>query len=303
MDKNLKKGIYFALITAIISGFSIFYNKLVLIKGIDSLVFNIIKNGGVSFILLLIIFSSSQTRINLKNSLKKDYKKLFLIGLVGGSIPFFLFFEGLKQTTAINGALIHKTLFIWVAAIAIPFLNEKLSVKQVLGYILVIYANLFIGGFSAFKGNLGEIMIFAATILWSIEIVLAKIFIKNLDSIVIAYGRMFFGTLILIAFAAFQNKLLLFANLKLEQALPIIGSILFLTGYVLAFYKALKLAPVTLVSSILIISTPITNILTTIFITHSLPNTQILNLLITTLGVLLITLFSYKPKVLEKTSV
>jgi uncharacterized membrane protein len=53
MNPQTKKGILFAVLAACISGVSIFYNKLVLVKGIDPLIFNIIKNGGVALILSL----------------------------------------------------------------------------------------------------------------------------------------------------------------------------------------------------------------------------------------------------------
>ena len=49
-----------------------------------------------------------------------------------------------------------------------------------------------------------------------------------------------------------------------------IMSIGLLTGYVMTWYQALKAAPVTLVATVLTLATIITNILSGIFITHSL---------------------------------
>lgn len=287
----MRKGIIFALITALISGFSIFYNKLIIVKGIDPLIFNIIKNGGVAIILSSLFLPL--LRIKKLTSLSANqWKKLMLIGLIGGSIPFILYFEGLRIVAATNANLIHKTLFLWVAAMAIPILGEKLNIWQIVGYLLVAWSNLFIGGFSGFTASLGELMILAATIFWSLEVIIAKMTLKDIDSEIVAWGRMFFGSLILIAIAINQNKLILLTKITPAQILPILGSILLLCGYVIAWYKALKFAPATVVTSVLILSTPITNILTAIFINHTfLPQPQFINLIFTILGLTFIIRF------------
>lgn len=291
MNKNIKQGIIFSLITAIISGFSIFYNKLVITKGIDPLIFNIIKNGGVAVILSVILLSKP------KSLLKKQFNKLkylILIGLVGGSIPFYLFFAGLRMADAVNANLIHKTLFIWVAFLAIPFLGEKLQYRQILGYILIFSSNLFLGGFSGFKFNSGELMILTATLLWSIENIIAKLVLKKTDSNLVAWGRMFFGCLFLLALAIYNGKISLLTKINITDTLPIFTSVILLTTYIVSWYKALKLAPATLVTSILILATPITNILTAVFITHSLLPIQIYNGLFSILGVIIVSFFMPK---------
>lgn len=286
----MKKGIWFALITAMISGFSIFYNKLVLIKGIDPLIFNIIKNGGVAIFFSIVFLLIPKHRRQFIRSWSLQWKRLFLIGVVGGSLPFFLFFEGLKETSAINAGLIHKTLFIWVALMAIPILKERLSFWQIAGYFLIVYGNFFIGGFSSFKASKGEFMILAATLLWSVETIIANKILKNTAALLAAWGRMFFGVLVLIVFALFQGKLALLFQIKVEQLLPILTSVLFLTGYVFSWYQALKLAPVTVVAAVLVLSTPITNFLTAIFIVHNLTAFQWFNNLAVLLGVLCVAL-------------
>lgn len=285
----MRKGIIFALITALISGFSIFYNKLIIVKGIDPLIFNIIKNGGVAIILSLLFLPLPRIK-KLVSLSGNQWKKLMLIGLIGGSIPFILYFEGLRTVAATNANLIHKTLFLWVGAIAISVLGEKLNIWQIVGYLLVAWSNLFIGGFSGFTASRGELMILTATILWSIEVIISKMTLKNIDSGIVAWGRMFFGSLILIIIALYQNKLILLTKITPVQILPILGSILLLTGYVVTFYKALKYAPATIATSVLILSTPITNILTAIFINHALPpQLQFINLIFTILGLIFIT--------------
>ncbi|MBI4990863.1 DMT family transporter [Candidatus Gottesmanbacteria bacterium] len=287
----MRKGIIFALITALISGFSIFYNKLIIVKGIDPLVFNIVKNGGTAFILSLLLLHAPKVN-KLKSLSINQWKKLLIIGAVGGSVPFILYFEGLRTVAATNANLIHKTLFLWVAAMAVPILGEKLNIWQIAGYLLVAWSNLFIGGLSGFSGSIGEYMILAATIFWGMENIIAKIALKDIDSHIVAWGRMFIGSLILVSVAFFENKLSLITKLSADQILPILGSILLLCGYVITWYKALKFAPATVVTSVLILSTPITNVLTAIFINHAfLPQPQFINLIFTILGLTFIIRF------------
>ncbi len=295
MNQQTKKGIFFAVFAACISGVSIFYNKLILVKGIDPLIFNIIKNGGVAIILSLLLFLHPRKNQLFKLS-PKTWKKLLLIGIIGGSIPFILFFEGLNSASAVNANLIQKSLFIWVTAAALPLLGEKLSLWQTVGFLLVAASNLFIGGFTGFKFSPGEIMILLATFFWTVEVILAKITLKNTDNLVVSWGRMFLGSIIMIIIAASLGKLPLIFQVKFDQLLVISGSIILLTGYVSFWFKALKLAPANVVTSVLILATPITNILAAIFITHSIPQLQVINIAGTIIGIILIAFFIKTPQ-------
>lgn len=298
MSSTLKRGIIFALLAACISGISIFYNKLIVVKGIDATVFNIVKNGGTALIVSAFILSSS-SRSAFSSLSKKNWLTLFSIAVIGGSIPFVLFFEGLRIVPAINANLIHKTLFIWVAILAIPLLKEKLSIVQIIGYMLVFATNFFIGGFKGFAANGAELMILAATLFWSVENIIAKIVLRGTDAKIVVWGRMFLGTLLLIGYAAFSQKLGLLTNVTLSQILPILGSIVLLTGYVLSWYKALSLAPVTVVTAILVLATPITNLLSAIFITHAIDPIQVVNLVLSIVGVIFIAFFTAKASQYE----
>lgn len=293
MTGNTKKGIIFAVLAAAISGASIFYNKLVVVGGIDSLIFNILKNGGVAIALSVFLIASGKVRI-LSTLTKRQWIYLAAIGIIGGSIPFVLFFDALKTVSAVNANLIQKTLFIWVALLAIPFLHEKLSAWQVVGYILVAWSNVLLGGLGGFKFSTAEFMILAATLLWSVENVIAKITLKNTDSFVVAWGRMFIGSFILLVIAAIQGKIGLLASVTPTQLWMTAGSIILLTGYVTSWYRALKFAPATLVTSVLILATPITNILSAIFISHTLPNEQIMQTVVMVAGLAVIAKFANK---------
>ena len=204
MNSNNDKGVYLALIAAIISGFSIFLNKFAVVAIKQPLVFTAVKNTIVGVLILAIILVLKKWK-DVKKLNRRDITYLLFIGVIGGSLPFYLFFTGLSQIPAVNAAIIQKTLIIWVAILAVPLLKERISKMQILGIIMLFVGNLFVGGFKGFSFSKGESFVLLATILWGIENVLAKKALKNIDSDLVTAARMGFGSLLLLSAAAITN--------------------------------------------------------------------------------------------------
>lgn len=268
--KKLFKGIQLALLTAFISGFSIFINKFAVDSIKPALTFTASKNIMVAVMIISLLIITKKWRQIL--SLKKDQAiKLFIIAVIGGSLPFYLFFTGLSQTSAINAAILQKTLVIWVAIIAIPFLKEKLSAVQILAIGVLFGSNIMIGGFRGFSYSQGELMILAATILWAIETVIAKRVLSKVDADIVTGARMGIGSLILFSLSLITNPKTISSIISLNsnQWFWLLLTSLSLFAYVSIWYRSLKLAPATTVTAVLVISTLVTNLLSAIFITHS----------------------------------
>ena len=287
MRNTLNKGIVLAFATALISGFAVFFNKFALSFWSNSSVFTTAKNLIAVFFLvsLLLIFKKQK---ELKTLSKKQWVRLAVIGLIGGSIPFLLFFKGLSLTSATNAAFIHKTLFVWVALLAIPILKEKITGLQFLG-LPVLFAGVYLFSSPAeFTMGYGEILVLAATLLWAAENIIAKIALKEISSMTVAWGRMFFGSLFLLGFLSATgnvSELFAFSSAGLGW-LILSGFVLF--GYVISWYSALKYAPVTVVSSVLVLAAPITAILNSVFITHQFNSGLILPIILILLGSLVV---------------
>lgn len=283
----MNKGIQLALLTAIISGLSVFFAKIFVSK-MDPVVFTTLKNIFVAMVLSLII-----SRSNFKEQLRRlktgDWVKLILIGAIGGGVPFALFFTGLTMTSAATGAIIHKTLFIWVAFLAVIFLKEKLRLIQVVGYLVLLWGALGVAGIKGITLGRGEQLILAATILWGIENVIAKIALRNIAAEIVAWARMVVGAIILIGIVAATGKMNLMFELNQAQLMATIVGAAFLTGYVLSWYKALKFAPATTVSAVLTVSTIITGLLASGFLALKLTNNELVSFLSILAGVILIT--------------
>jgi len=258
------KGFKLALATAGFSGAAIFLNSLTVKAVGDALVFTTVKNLGVGIILGLILLRS---KINW-GEVTNEWRRLLLIGIIGGSLPFYLFFQGLLTANPATAALIHKTLIFWVALWAVPVFKEKISVKQWLALGIIFGSNFIIGGLPALKWGRGEVMILAATLLWALENIIAKAALKNLSAEVVGGARMILGSLLLFGAVMMSGKMGLIFNLNAGQWGMTFVSIGLLFGYVMSWYKALKLAPVTLVATVLTLATIITNVISSIFITH-----------------------------------
>ena len=186
-----KKGLWLVIGTAIISGVSIFINKFG-VQGIDSSLFTGAKNLMVAVFLFSIIILAKDFK-KLKQLKGKEWAKLSLIGLLGGSIPFLLFFKGLQLTTASQGSFIQKTMFVWVGILALIFMKEKLDKGIAIGAVLLLAGSFLLLQMNHFTFGTGDLLILGATLLWSIETIISKQALKTIDSKVVAFGRMFFG--------------------------------------------------------------------------------------------------------------
>ena len=294
----MKKGIYLALTTAVISGFSIFASKIFVAK-LDPIVFTTLKNLFVAVILTFVILNRRHLQ-SISKLNRQDILRLTLIGIIGGGIPFALFFTGLTMTSAATGAIIHKTLFIWVAILAYFFLKEKLKSVQIIGYILIMASAIFIAKITKFTLGAGELMILGATILWAIENVIAKRTLKNVSSELVAWARMTVGSIVVFSVVIFQGKSIVITGLSQEQIISVLIGGILLTAYVLTWYKALSYAPASLVAVILTLSTLITSSLSAMFITHNFPVTDFASNALLIVGITLIIYLSIQDKIAKK---
>src|SRR3989344_2964056 len=293
MLTNHAKGIYLALITALISGISIFVNKFAVGAIQPPLVFTATKNVGVGLLIVGIILATRKWRL-IRNLNRREIIYLILIGIIGGSIPFYLYFTGLSQIPAINAALIHKTLVVWVALLAMPLLKERLSRMQIVAVLLLFISNFFVGGFKGFTFSQGELFVLIATIFWAVENILAKkILIATcpdsigVDPDIVTAARMVFGSLILLGAAVIvaPSGLAKVTALNSTQWFWMILTVVILLCYVMSWYRALKFAPAITVASVLVAGTLVTNVLSALFVTHTWNSTLLIQSLVMLLGV------------------
>lgn len=260
-NKNLSeiRGTLLVLLTAIISGVSIVVNKFFVVS-IDPALFTAARALFIGLIFFFISLYFSKKTGKFKQT---SWGYLILIGLIGGSFAFWLFFSGLKLTTAGRAAFLHKTLPIYAAILALIFLKEKITKKQLIAMIVMLAGLLLIELTKISPGlRLGDALVLSATVLWAVENVLAKKVMLNKESNwVVTFSRMFFGALILFAIIFLTGKTNLLLSLTSQQILYILISGTFLFLYVFTWYFGLKYINLSKASTILLVAPVISLVL------------------------------------------
>ncbi|HEX3265067.1 MAG TPA: DMT family transporter [Candidatus Limnocylindrales bacterium] len=257
IPRTIRWGVVLALATALISGVSIFVNAFAVKQVPDPAVYTTLKNGVAAVLLLaLAIFATRPGEVRAIRP--RSWAALAVIGIIGGSVPFVLFFTGLAQASAPSAAFIHKTLFIWVALLAVPFLGERLGLAQVgaLGVLLIGQA-LVLTPAGVTWGS-GETLIALATVLWAVEAIVAKRVLGSVPSSIVGAARLGIGLVVLVAYLAFTGKLALVASLQVQQWAWVVVTGALLGGYVATWFAALQRAPASLVTAILVLGAPVT---------------------------------------------
>ncbi len=258
----MRKGLILIFSTALISGFSVFLNKYGASVG-DPYIFAFLKNSLVALFLSALVLGW-RDRAALRSLSPKQWGGLLLVGLIGGSVPFLLFFKGLSLTSAAQGSFVHKSMFIFISVLAVWLLKEKLNKNFILGGLLLMAGNLFILKKLAFQFGWGDLLVLMAVLLWAGENILSKHLLKKLSGNIVAWGRIFFGAIFIFVFLALSGQLAKVASATPTQWFWIIITAVLLLGYNLTWYNGLKNVPVSLASAILLLGSPITTLLTII---------------------------------------
>jgi drug/metabolite transporter (DMT)-like permease len=255
-------GTILAVITAVISGFSIPLNKIFVVQA-DPAVFTAVRALIIGLIFLA--FAGYQSKRSKKPFKKVPWKYLIVIGIVGGGLAFLLYFNGLALTTTSRAAFLQKTLPIYTTVLAFIFLKEKVSPRQSIALLAMLIGAFFVVSSdvspAAFWANpaFGDILVLAATVLWGMENVLAKYaMIKDESNLVVSFARMFIGSLFLFSAVIFLGKTGALLSMNPAQLGNVLVSTGILLGYVFCYYWSIKLINVSKASAILLLAPVIT---------------------------------------------
>jgi drug/metabolite transporter (DMT)-like permease len=251
------KGIALALGTALISGVAIFLNSFAVKEITDAAVFTTLKNGIAAIILVGAAVLATRGRLTLPTGLRA-WSGVIAVGVFGGGVAFLLFFTGLAQASAPSAAFIHKTLFVWVALLAVPFLGERLGLIQVGALGALLASQLLITPPNGVTWSSGETMIAAATLIWAAEAIVAKRLLARIDPLALGIGRLGIGLVVLVGYVIATGKADAVLNLGPVQWTWVLATGALLAGYVGTWFAALRFAPASVVTSVLVLGAPIT---------------------------------------------
>jgi len=275
-------GVALAVATAVISGFAVFINgygvRAWVGEGLASATtYTTFKNLFAAVVLLSIGLVATQR--NSKEGLTRpaswrQWVGLVAVAVVGGSAAFALFFEGFARASSGQAAFLHKTLIIWVAILAVGLLREKIRpIHFVVIALLVAGQFLVFGGLSDFTFGSGEIMMLVATLLWSIEVIIAKKLLGSVSSMTVGIARMAGGALLLIVWGFASGGFAAMGQIGATQIGWDLITGLVLAGYVGTWYAALARAPAIDVTAVLVGGFIITALLNSFVLGKPLPST------------------------------
>jgi drug/metabolite transporter (DMT)-like permease len=256
-------GIALAFLTASISGVSIWLNGRAIAHFTDATVYTTAKNAVASVLLLgLLLALVWRGRVSLSSVTRWRWPALIAVAVIGGSVPFVLFFDGLKESQATQAAFIQKTLVIWVALLAVPLLKERFGWPHALAIGFLIGGQVWLAGtLGTVVFGKGEAMILGATLLWSVEIVFVKYLLRSIPSSVLAAARIALGTVLLLCWLVLTGKLDDLTGLSALQWRWALLTGLLLTAYVATWFGALARAQAIDVTAVLVFGSLVTAIL------------------------------------------
>jgi drug/metabolite transporter (DMT)-like permease len=261
----LGPGILLVLITALVSGVSTFINAYA-VQGTSSDAFVTVRNVAVAFLLVPIALIAGRT---FTQPLRRvDWARLAVIGLIGGAIPFLLFFHGLQIATAAHGAATatfgYRTLFLMATVFGVVFLGERLHGRLLGAAALLLVGNVLLISFTTPIWTDGTAYVLAATLLWAGEYTLSRRTLRYLPSTTVALGRMGFGAVFLVGYLAFAGELGRVGTFSGMQWGWVVISAVLLCAFVGTFYAGLKRVELGVATSALVLGFPITWALTLI---------------------------------------
>ena len=213
-----RTGLALAGLTALVSGVSVFVNGYGVARFDDATTYTTAKNLVAAVLVTAILVVQRRRRAFTSGATPptpattrnpRTFASLAAVAVIGGSVPFVLFFEGLARVSSSDAAFVHKTLVVWVAILAVLFLGERVAVPHLVAIVLILagYAQL-AGGVGFPEIGSGEALIMAATLCWSVEVVLVRSLLRRgVPEMVVGTSRMAGGIVLLLGWAIVRGAL------------------------------------------------------------------------------------------------
>jgi drug/metabolite transporter (DMT)-like permease len=260
-----RRGVLLALATAVISGVAVFTNSYGVKAFGDPAVYTTAKNLVAAAVLGVLLIGASARRPAegfTRPTGWGQWAALAVVAVIGGSVPFLLFFQGLARVSSPNAAFIQKTLVVWVALLAVPLLQERVGLWHVAAIGLLVWGQAVIGGgVTGIGAGPGEAMILAAALLWSAEIIVVKRLLRSLSPLTVGTARMGLGVALLVCYTLATTPWGTLAGIGWHQWSWALLTGLILAAYVATWFAALARAPAVDVTAILVLGAIITALL------------------------------------------
>ncbi len=263
-------GLPVALAAAMISGVAVYVNGLAVRHFPSPTVYTTGKNliaGGLLVAVLLAGRRTAAPRSTASFGLGGGHRRsLVAVAVVGGAVPFVLFFEGLARASSTDAAFIHKTLVVWVAILAAIVLGERIGPVHVLAIALLVLGHAALaGGVGALRLGPGELMILAATLCWAVELVIVKRLLADLPPTTVGAARLAGGSLVLVVWVTASGRAGDLVSLTTGQWTWLALTGVILATFVAVWFAALARERVVDVTAVLVLGAVVTGVIEAVF--------------------------------------
>ena len=285
-DDIRAKGVLFALMTALVSGTSVFVNSYA-VKGFEPFSFVAVRNLAVVLLLVAGVLLAGQLSV-VRSLTRRQWAALAFVGLIGGAVPFLLYFQGLALVAgAARASFLYRSLFFIAAILGVVWMRERVTRNVIIGVGIAMLGNLLLlGGAAEGAWGAGELLVLGATTMWACEYAVAKKVMKEeeISPRMLALGRMGFGALILLAFTAFTGQLWVAGAYSMLQWEWVGISAAFLFAFVGFWYVGLASTTLSNATAALVLGGPLTALLSLAFAGTALEPLSALGLLLMAVG-------------------
>jgi len=200
-----------------------------------------VQTTSISFIFITLIafIYAIITKKEFKIS-RTELKAILYLTTIGTIFADFVYFYALTITPSLNAVLIGHIQPIFIILITFAILKEeKLSKWDYFGGIFMILSAVLVSArnlenlINLRLGTLGDLIVLSVTIAWASTAVVAKKYLKSLNSGVLVSYRYFFASVVFIIY------LLIFSSLRINSIYQIVLGVLLGIGYIL-YYEGLK---------------------------------------------------------------
>jgi drug/metabolite transporter (DMT)-like permease len=231
---TVKLGYIFAVLNAVLSGVAVFVSSYGVGLFSNAVLYTSLKNAVAGAILLVPFALVRGLRRETKKLSGRDWAWLLVVAIVGGSVPYALFFTGLKMTNAVTGSLGDHLQFVIVVVLAVVVLGERMSKTMWAGMAVLLAGVLLSTSLGLVRWGQGTLLIVISTLLFSVEWVIVKHLLRGrLSPLTVMTAKMTLGSVMLFGYLAARGQLAPVAHLDWEQ-----WSYVLLTGVILMMFTA-----------------------------------------------------------------
>lgn len=210
---------------------------------------------------------------NLKSLINKEtIKYSVLIALFIIIIPSILIFTGSSKTSGINTTILLQSEIIFTLLIFGLFAIEKITLRKIIGALVVLTGTIFIVYNGSTDINIGDLMIIAGTFFYPIGNIFAKKALKITNPSAILFIRSLLGGIVLIILSLiFENQSATLEKLSNYWPLILLNGIFIYHLSIILWYEGIKRIDISKAVSISIGSYPAFGLLFAILFLKEIP--------------------------------